>query len=399
MASNGERDRSSATRRRRHARPRPHVPVRAPGYAVQVARPLTEVDQSLAPDRALPAPDRAAGWHRGGARAARLRGRLAPVQRLTERDASTSPQTGDLSERIDVAGDDELCRLAASFNTMLAALEESTRAQRQLVADASHELRTPLTSLRTNIEVLAGDRALPPEERKRLLSRRRRAARGDDDAGRGARRARARRAASRPSPRTSASTSSSTRRSSGRGETAGPRRSTPTSSESIVHGVPSTLERAVTTSSTTRRSGARAGGEVEVEVRGRRGGRPRPRARDRRRGPPVRLRPLLPGARRARACRARASDWRSSGRSRRLTAARSWPSTPRGRGHGWCCTSAGRRRRVLVDFLPPHGAFRACWFSLRACSLRHLHARGASPSSRAHDPHRTRARPRCRVLS
>ena len=53
---------------------------------------------------------------------------------------------------------------------MLAALEESTRAQRQLVSDASHELRTPLTSLRTNIEVLAGDHALPVEERQRLLS-------------------------------------------------------------------------------------------------------------------------------------------------------------------------------------------------------------------------------------
>jgi two-component system sensor histidine kinase MprB len=39
---------------------------------------------------------------------------------------------------------------------MLAALEESDRAKRQLVSDASHELRTPLTSLRTNIEVLAG---------------------------------------------------------------------------------------------------------------------------------------------------------------------------------------------------------------------------------------------------
>jgi two-component system sensor histidine kinase MprB len=38
------------------------------------------------------------------------------------------------------------------------------------VADASHELRTPLTSLRTNIEVLASDRALPAEERGKLLS-------------------------------------------------------------------------------------------------------------------------------------------------------------------------------------------------------------------------------------
>ena len=52
-------------------------------------------------------------------------------------------------------------RLAATFNTMLAALEESARAQRQLVSDASHELRTPLTSLRTNIEVLSRDEALP----------------------------------------------------------------------------------------------------------------------------------------------------------------------------------------------------------------------------------------------
>jgi two-component system sensor histidine kinase MprB len=38
------------------------------------------------------------------------------------------------------------------------------------VADASHELRTPLTSLRTNIEVLASDRALPAEERGKLLT-------------------------------------------------------------------------------------------------------------------------------------------------------------------------------------------------------------------------------------
>ena len=63
--------------------------------------------------------------------------------------------TGDLSQRIEVHGHDELSQLATRFNEMLGALEESARAQRQLVADASHELRTPLTSLRTNIEVLA----------------------------------------------------------------------------------------------------------------------------------------------------------------------------------------------------------------------------------------------------
>ena len=65
---------------------------------------------------------------------------------------------------------------------MLAALEESDRARSQLVADASHELRTPLTSLRTNIEVLASDRAsCLPGERERLLTDVDRAARRDDD--------------------------------------------------------------------------------------------------------------------------------------------------------------------------------------------------------------------------
>jgi two-component system sensor histidine kinase MprB len=141
-----------------------------PDAAVQVARPLTEVDQSL---------ERIGIFLlliavSGVAIAALLglvvsRAALRPVTRLTE-TAERVSETRDLSERIDVSGRDELSRLATSFNTMLAALEDSTRAQRQLVADASHELRTPLTSLRTNIEVLAGDRALPPEERTRLLS-------------------------------------------------------------------------------------------------------------------------------------------------------------------------------------------------------------------------------------
>ena len=78
-------------------------------------------------------------------------------------------ETGDLSERIEAGGRDELSRLAGSFNAMLGALERSTAQQRQLVADASHELRTPLTSLRTNIEVLASERELPAGERERLL--------------------------------------------------------------------------------------------------------------------------------------------------------------------------------------------------------------------------------------
>jgi two-component system sensor histidine kinase MprB len=140
-----------------------------PGYAVQIARPLTEVDAALTRLRLFLVLVALAGVASAAALGLLVsRAALAPVRRLTQ-TAETVTETGDLSQRIEVGGNDELSRLATSFNTMLAALEESTRAQRQLVADASHELRTPLTSLRTNIEVLAGDRALPEGERSRLL--------------------------------------------------------------------------------------------------------------------------------------------------------------------------------------------------------------------------------------
>jgi two-component system sensor histidine kinase MprB len=142
----------------------------APGFAVQVARPLTEVDDTLARIRTLLILIAAGGIGLAAALGLAVsRAALAPVRQLTETSEKVT-ETGDLSQRIDASGQDELSRLAASFNTMLSALEESTRAQRQLVADASHELRTPLTSLRTNIEVLASGRRLPAEERERLLT-------------------------------------------------------------------------------------------------------------------------------------------------------------------------------------------------------------------------------------
>jgi two-component system, OmpR family, sensor histidine kinase MprB len=139
------------------------------GYAVQIARPLTEVDHSLGRIKNLLILIAGGGIAIAAALGLAVsRAALAPVRRLTSATENVA-ETGDLSERIDAGGRDELSRLAGSFNTMLGALEESTRAQRQLVADASHELRTPLTSLRTNIEVLASERALPAGERERLL--------------------------------------------------------------------------------------------------------------------------------------------------------------------------------------------------------------------------------------
>jgi two-component system, OmpR family, sensor histidine kinase MprB len=145
------------------------VPYGSQGFAIQIARPLTEVDHSLSRIRTYLLIIAAIGVALAAALGlAVARTALAPVRRLTGATENVA-KTGDLSERIDASGTDELSRLAASFNTMLAALEESTRAQQQLIGDASHELRTPLTSLRTNVEVLAGRRELPAEDRERLL--------------------------------------------------------------------------------------------------------------------------------------------------------------------------------------------------------------------------------------
>ncbi len=96
------------------------------------------------------------------------RAAAAPVH-LLRQAAEHVRSTGDLTRRIKVKGTDDLGRLGQSFNDMLGALEDSQRAQRQLVADASHELRTPVATIRTNLEVLARNPDLHAEDRAPLL--------------------------------------------------------------------------------------------------------------------------------------------------------------------------------------------------------------------------------------
>ncbi len=73
---------------------------------------------------------------------------LAPVVSMSESARRIS--AAHLDERLPVANPrDELGRLTATFNEMLARLESSFTQQRQFMADASHELRTPLSVLRT----------------------------------------------------------------------------------------------------------------------------------------------------------------------------------------------------------------------------------------------------------
>ncbi len=143
------------------------VPV-ADGVALQVARPLNEVDRVLDRLRLVMIAIAASGVGLAAALGLVVAGAaLRPVRRLTH-TAEEVGRTRNLGLRVETKGDDELARLSATFNAMLGALDESVSAQRRLVIDASHELRTPLTSLRTNIEVLARAERLDPAERERL---------------------------------------------------------------------------------------------------------------------------------------------------------------------------------------------------------------------------------------
>ena len=84
---------------------------------------------------------------------------VTPVRmaaRIAERLAD-----GRLEERMRVRGEDDLARLAASFNEMAASLqqqirqlEDLSRVQRRFVSDVSHELRTPLTTVRMATDLL-----------------------------------------------------------------------------------------------------------------------------------------------------------------------------------------------------------------------------------------------------
>jgi two-component system sensor histidine kinase MprB len=140
----------------------------AGNWALQVARPLTEVDRSLRNILVVLAIVAAAGIALAAALGALVaRAALTPIERFTRRTEEIADHRNAV-ERIAATGDDELARLARSFNTTLDALERSIEAQRHLVADASHELRTPIASLRANVQTIEDADRLPEGERAAL---------------------------------------------------------------------------------------------------------------------------------------------------------------------------------------------------------------------------------------
>jgi two-component system sensor histidine kinase MprB len=144
---------------------------RAPeGGVWQVALPLSDVNRTLTHLKLVLAIVCLGGIALAAALGLLVsRAALVPVRRLTGA-AEEVARTQDLGHRIEAGVEDELGRLAASFNTMLAALQRSRLAQRQLVSDASHELRTPLTSVQANLDALALGERLPAHERARVIA-------------------------------------------------------------------------------------------------------------------------------------------------------------------------------------------------------------------------------------
>jgi heavy metal sensor kinase len=77
---------------------------------------------------------------------------LSPIDRITRAASQISAQ--DLHQRLNMKlPNDEVGRLAATFDTMLARLDTAFEQQKRFIADVSHEMRTPLTILKGDVEV------------------------------------------------------------------------------------------------------------------------------------------------------------------------------------------------------------------------------------------------------
>jgi signal transduction histidine kinase len=90
---------------------------------------------------------------------------LRPIGQIAE--VAENIQAQDLSRRINLTGpDDELTRLAGTFDAMLDRLSGSFRLQQQFLASTSHDLRNPLAVIRSNLEISLTDPAATVEDWK-----------------------------------------------------------------------------------------------------------------------------------------------------------------------------------------------------------------------------------------
>jgi len=124
-----------------------------PVAIAQVAEPLNSVHYVLRQARTILIWSAIGGALLVGAASFFIAGTaIDPIKRLTK--AMTEIGSDQLDRRIPTTRTDEVGKLAAAFNAMLARLQEAFARERQFIADASHELRTPLTVINANAQLL-----------------------------------------------------------------------------------------------------------------------------------------------------------------------------------------------------------------------------------------------------
>jgi heavy metal sensor kinase len=85
---------------------------------------------------------------------------LEPIESITRAAEQISAE--DLHARINLPhADDEVSRLARTFDSMIARLEAAFQRERQFTSDASHELRTPLTGMELILSVTRAEPRTP----------------------------------------------------------------------------------------------------------------------------------------------------------------------------------------------------------------------------------------------
>lgn len=92
---------------------------------------------------------------------------LRPVRRM--QTTAQEIARGNLSQRMEVTGNDDLTELTRTVNDMLDRIEWAFSTQRQLLDDAGHELRTPLTVLQGHLEIADPHDAAEVEQTRELL--------------------------------------------------------------------------------------------------------------------------------------------------------------------------------------------------------------------------------------
>lgn len=75
-----------------------------------------------------------------------------PTEKLTASAAKLGQ--GDLKQRVEIKGKDEIAELAGAFNHMTESLEKIVKSSRELTANVSHEIRSPLARMRITLEML-----------------------------------------------------------------------------------------------------------------------------------------------------------------------------------------------------------------------------------------------------